>query len=718
MPITENTAKHDITPVAKPGEAHDSAAQEAQKKLAAEAAAAAKAKAEAEAKAKAEEAARAKAKAEAESEAKKKLEEKQATTAPSGSLLDSLASGVKKAGSLAWDTATSYLPTMSFFHGETPKAEIKHEQSQLNIKDMIQNTCSGDTCKVDSNVLPPGGSLPGFELTDKKQPAWPSSDKVDLTLSKENKELLLSYIKDSATIDRTKASDVEKLAIGDVHRDKNGRVDGIRLPDGTIKLISENGETTEVRPDGTQIRHAANGDFMFERFADGRIKKGALKEGGFAQWDEATKSYIMTDRNGQIVARLESGKKTVAHLIFTDNDIIVQNDIPDFHNNAGYLDGLRKQSLEAHRSFIHVTDKATIVVGADGTMIGAQKDGTTFISVGDDHYLVRNTDGSFELFGKGETSSQKFSKEQLKEMLLARHLKLWEINAIKFAMSEFARCHTIIGANNTKLTVNNGEVKVVSGATELNQRNLAIQATDTKTGRTASVDIGTGEAQTTDAQGHKTELTRNQNGEPIIHGAGYTAVGDQVQTDNGDHFVGRTIQMANGTQYDGQGRTKFIDGSSFNADNSVTARDGTRISSVAEQQQHQQQMTARQEMAVKEAQAASMTAYAEGIAGSLRGLAASGHASAGDLAALESAYSSICSAVMSLGDECDPSARVKLMMAQDDIGSSLDITLAAVSRKDEQIIKAEDKLTANGTDSSRTNLLAALRYEGTTVVAA
>ena len=67
---------------------------------------------------------------------------------------------------------------------------------------------------------------------------------------------------------------------------------------------------------------------------------------------------------------------------------------------------------------------------------------------------------------------------------------------------------------------------------------------------------------------------------------------------------------------------------------------------------------------------------------------------------------------MALGAECDPAARVKLMMAQDDIGSSLETTLAALNQPDPQTLKAEETLNYTRNNGDNTDdALASLRYQ-------
>jgi membrane protein involved in colicin uptake len=141
VPITENTAKHDVTPVAKPGEAHETAAQEAQKKLAAEATAAAKAKAEAEAaaKAKAQADAIAKAKAEAEAKAKGDAKPEAPKDGKSTGWLDMIESSASKAAGAIWDSATSVLPVLNLIHSDsTNRAVEKKEDVSLTSKNWFR----------------------------------------------------------------------------------------------------------------------------------------------------------------------------------------------------------------------------------------------------------------------------------------------------------------------------------------------------------------------------------------------------------------------------------------------------------------------------------------------------------------------------------------------------------------------------------------------------
>ncbi len=703
MPITENTAKHDVTPVAKPGEAHETAAQEAQKKLAAEATAAAKAKAEAEAaaKAKAQADAIAKAKAEAEAKAKGDAKPEAPKDGKSTGWLDMIESSASKAAGAIWDSATSVLPVLNLIHSDsTNRAVEKKEDGQLDLKKLVSDTCSGNSCKVDSTTYNKD-ALPGFEfikkdVQDDKSPIMMQKDYVSAKDMEAINKCFEAVCKNNGA---PLAFDARKFLQGDVHQSTDGTVavrsgdtTAFKNPDGTLTTADIHGLISQKDKDGKLI---------FQLNKEGHFT-GAMQNGNIIDIDPKTVTMRMLDKNGKPAVEVHNGKSFEIVGEFKNGKVVISEKEITPKTMIDLLREAREEAKASGKPQVRTWINGQFVVQPDGSAMGLQSDGTAILSVSSDKYLVRNHDGSYLLFTEGGAEPEKLNRSEVEEVLKHHHVEAAIIAAALLRMRHYERCHKLEGANHTSVSLINGVLQsTVADTVQTTQSGNKVVATDLSTGQKIEADVKAKTVKATDDQGQTTDIQGTATGFNVA-GNGWKYNDGKVTTSNGDVIENGNIHFANGTTYHNNGSTTFKDGSSFNADGSVTDHNGVRHTAAEAQA-----------VAVKEAQAASMTAYAEGIAGSLRSLASSGHASLGDLAALESAYSSICSAVMALGAECDPAARVKLMMAQDDIGSSLEATLAALTQPDPQTLKVEEALSyaRNNGNENADNVLASLQYQ-------
>lgn len=705
MPITENTAKHDVTPVAKPGEAHDTAAQEAQKKLAAEAAAATKAKAEAEAaaKAKAQAEAAAKAKAEAEAKAKGDAKPEAAKDGKSTGWLDMIESSASKAAGAIWDSAASVLPVLNLVHSDSAhKAVEKKEEGQLDLKKLVSDTCSGNSCKIDSNTETKG-AWTGFDFINKdvqddKSAIMVKKDYVSAKDMEAINNCFESVCKDKGA----PAFDAKKFLQGDVHQStdgttavRSGDTTAFKNPDGTLTTADIHGLISQKDKDGKLI---------FQINKEGHFI-GALQNGNIADIDPKTMTMRILDKNGKPAIEVHNGKTFEIVGEFKNGKVEISEKEITPKTMIDLLREAREEAKASGKPQVRTWANGQFVVEPDGSVMGLQSDGTAILSVASDKYLVRNPDGSYLLYTEGESEPEKLNRSEVEKVLKNHHVEAAIIAAALLRMRRYEKCHKLEGDDHTSVSLINGVLQsTVAGTLQTTQSDNKVVSTDLSTGQKIEADVKARTVKVTDDHGQTTDVQGTTNGGFNVAGNGWKYNEGKVTTAHGDVIENGNIHFTNGTTYHNDGSTTFKDGSSFNADGSVTDRNGVRHNSAEAQA-----------VAVKEAQAASMTAYAEGIAGSLRSLASSGHASLGDLAALESAYSSICSAVMALGAECDPAARVKLMMAQDDIGSSLEATLAALTQPGPQTLKAEETLNYNRNNADNVNnadnALVSLRYQ-------
>lgn len=649
MPITD-TAKN-TRETAKPADqstSHADAAQQAQAKLAADAIADKQPKA-----------------------GDKKSEAKPADN----SFIHMLEHGKGKLTSLLWDTANYILPPLTIIHGgDAEKAVIKKEEGMLDLTKLVSDSCSsGNSCKADSSVSKPSG-LAGFEFV--KNQATESGDRQKMEsfektlLSKAD----LAAVNQCFTEAQCKADSKQTLApiLKDLgkdnlgHKNADGQVDAVRHGDTTV-FRGPNGEITTAELHGIISRLDKNGERIFQMAPNGHFI-GKMENGLIADIDPSTNTMRVLDKEGKPVTEIHNGKTLAVIGKFQGGQVTMTTEEITSEQLPQTLRDLKELAKTSGEMQTRTFTNGQYIVYPDGTVMGVQMDGTATLSVADDKYLVRKPDGSFELYTDGKAGPEKLSESEAEETLRHHHVDAAIISATLRRMRKYARCHQLDGDHETTVSLDGDKIKSnVSGVMSTEQSETSVKTTDLQTGKVIETDLQSKTVTVDDGHGSKTTIQAEQNPQHgfKFQGTGYQYDNGKVTTANGDVFQNGDIHFANGNEYHKDGTTTFADGSTFQSYDAAS----------------RQSAQSQQVEAARKSQAVNMASYAEGLAGALRSKAASGHATASDIAALESAYSSICSAVMSLGAECDPGARVKLMMAQGDIGSSIDASLASLHNK-------------------------------------
>ncbi|MFA7340220.1 MAG: hypothetical protein WC028_25795 [Candidatus Obscuribacterales bacterium] len=585
-----------------------------------------------------------------------KPEQKATTKASDESMAAYISSGIDKASSLLTD-AVAMLPTLTLDDTTKPKSTDK-----VDISSFLKENCKADAKNEACKVTTVDSGFTGFVfktdkplVEDKKVGANLSTAETKLSASDWNK-LFAAYDSQNSTA----GSQVERTANGLVHRDATGKADVVRgagntklrTADGGILNASDAGDKVKVGPDG-KIQFSFDKDRNFRAALDGGTSIVIERGSELAYFVDAN-----GNRYGQVFNRKDGGFQVYGE--YKNGNLVVTND--EMKTKGGLAKIVETASIEAAKLGKSVTvqaDGGMVIVGADKSFIALQNDGSSIVSMPDGRYLVRNGKGDLSICSP-DGSTQEISKEFLASIRESKREELRALRTAAAQLVQFSTTHTLHGTDGkASLTMNNNTLTGhVVDSFHTSQKDGVTTTTNIADGSTQTVDIKTKEVVNTDAKGNQSRIEAKPNGQFKITTKNYTYDSGTVTTKEGDVFSANHVRLANGTELDSNNTVTMADGTTMRADGSYTSQSRGKAEMV---------------MASKaaESKAASIAGYAEGMAGAIRSRAASGHATASDIASLESVFAGLCDAVASLGMVGDPSVSFKLYSAKGTVSESI-----------------------------------------------
>jgi len=470
-------------------------------------------------------------------------------------------------------------------------------------------------------------------------------------------------------IDPSRKSKIESTAFGSVHRDGNGRIDDVRH-NGQIDIRSKS-ELMSQNDAGEKLLTDLKGNLELKMDKDGRAE-GVLKSGErfvIERNAQGKKQFYFLDAQGQPTSDVyvdENGHMCVEGK-FVNGKIVTTESTLD--QAGGVLKVAEAMKAEAART---MTDQfkrfkdGIITVTPEGTLLAVKQDHTSFMSTEDGRYIARGIDGSLTIYQDGKEPVKLSRAFVLKELASKAPQVLALHNAMKQLMS--------FGVNSV-LTSADGRSSISVKNHALTGTMNEVASTTNSAGQTVNRGLLNGESQTIDTKNHSVAIAHSNGkidkvevspkGDFKFEGKGYTYDNGIATTADGNVISQDKIKMANGTEYHNDGSVNYADGSKITASGKI-------INSSADLQSSEK--VASQQAA--DSQASSAAGYALGLAGAMRSKAASGHATASDIASLEATFAGLCEAVTALSATCDLSTQFKLYSAEGSVSESLTLAYA------------------------------------------
>jgi hypothetical protein len=593
-----------------------------------------------------------------------KPEAKAASKASDETMAAYISSGIDKASSLLTDAA-ALLPTLTIGDKTKPVSTDKVDISSF-LKENCKTDAKSELCKATTVETGIGDFVFKTDkplVEDKKVGASLSTAETKLSTSDWNK-LFAAY----DLQDPSKASQIESTAKGLIHRDATGRADVVRTAEGTI-LRTTDGGVLNASDAGDKIKVGPDGKIQFTLDKD-RNFRAALEGGNSVVIERGSELAYFVDaegnRFGHVINRKDGGFGVYGE--YKNGSLVVTDEEMKTKEGLGKIvDAGAAEAAKTGKTVLIQADGGIVAVASDKSFVALQNDGSSIVSMPDGRYLVRNSKGELSICSP-DGSTEEISKEFLASI---RESKKPEMLALRTA-AEKLRIFSTTG----KLQGNDEKASLSMVDNILRGRVAESFTTEQKDGVTTTTNLENGVTQTVDfkektvenksVDGTVDRIEAKADGQFKIQTKNYTYDSGTVTTKEGDVISANHVRLANGTEIDGNNTVTMADGTTMRADGSYNSQSRTRNEMV---------------MATKaaESKAASMAGYAEGMAGAIRSRAASGHATASDIASLESVFAGLCDAVASLGMVGDPSVSFKLYSAKGTVSESISTSLAKLN---------------------------------------
>lgn len=589
-----------------------------------------------------------------------KVEQKAKPAASDESMAAYISSGIDKASSLLSD-ALKALPSLTIDEKNPASTE------KVDISSFLKENCKPDDKNEACKATPVDAGVKGFVfkaekplVEDKKEGAILSTAETKLSISDWSK-LFATYDSQNPN----KANQVERTTNGLVHRDSTGKVDVVRTTEGTILRTTDGGQLNasdagdkiKVGPDG-KLQAAFDKDGNFTAVLDSGNRMVIEKGSEHAYFVDAA-----GNRFGQVFNRKDGSFEVIGE--YKDGKLIATNG--EMHTKDGLaqiVEEAAAQAATSGKTVVVQADGGIVAVAADKSFVALQNDGSSIVSMPDGRYLVRNDKGELSICSP-DGSTEKISKEFLDSIRESKKPEMLALRTAAEQLRKFSITHTLHGTDGkaSLSMINNIISGTVTDSFTTQQQNGVTTTTNLETGATQTVDINKKTVENKSADGTVDRIEAKPDGKFRIRTKNYTYDSGTVTTKEGDVFSADHVRLANGTEIDKNNTVTMADGSTIRAD-------GTYIS--------QGRAKAEMVMAAKVAEnkAQSMAGYAEGLAGAIRSRAASGHATASDIASLESVFAGLCDAVAALGMVGDPSVSYKLYSAKGAVSESISTSIA------------------------------------------
>ncbi|CAN5312102.1 hypothetical protein BH11CYA1_BH11CYA1_23700 [soil metagenome] len=592
-------------------------------------------------------------------EASKKPEQKAVAKATDDSMVAYISSGIDKASSLLSD-AVNMLPTLTIDDKQAASA------GKVDIGTFLKENCKKEGAAPVCDTKTVDSGIGGFKFNTGETLVENKESKSQLTVA-ETKLTKSDWNKVFAIYDSqnpSKAGQVERTADAVVHRDNTGHADVIKTAEGTrlrtadggALNVGDAGDKIKIGPDGKpQAGFDAQGKFTAQLDSGNRME--IAKDSEIATFYDANGvpfGQVFNRKNGEfeVVGEYKDGQLRVTNGNMTTNDGLAKI-VEDAAITAG----------KTHKTVVVQAADGIVAVAADKTFVALQNDGSSLVSMPDGRYLVRSKTGDLSIVSP-DGSEEKISKEFLNSIRESKKPEMAGLRKAAAQLVEFSLSHQLKTADGKATLTNDGTTLSATTSDFVTNRNGSTVTTENlATGATQTVDTVNKTVENKSADGTVDRIEAKPNGKFRVQTKNYTYDSGSVTTKEGDVFSADHVRLANGTEVD--------------RDNNITLADGTTIKADGT---YYSQAKAKVEMMMAskaaESKAASMAGYAEGMAGAIRSRAASGHATASDIASLESVFAGLCDAVASLGMVGDPSVSFKLYSAKGTVAESISTGLA------------------------------------------
>ncbi len=594
-----------------------------------------------------------------------KVEQKAKPTASDESMAAYISSGIDKASSLLSD-AVNMLPTLTIDDKKPASSE------KVDISSFLKENCKADDKNETCKVTPVDSGVKGFVfkaekplVEDKKVGATLSTAETKLSSNDWNK---LFAVYDSQN--PSKAGQVERTANGLVHRDSSGKTDVVRTAEGTLLRTTDGGQLNasdagdkiKVGPDG-KLQAAFDKDGNFTAVLDSGNRMVIEKGSEHAYFVDAA-----GNRFGQVFNRKDGGFEVIGE--YKNGKLIATNG--EMHTKDGLaqiVEEAAAQAATSGKTVVVQADGGIVAVAADKSFVALQNDGSSIVSMPDGRYLVRSDKGELSISSPDGTTEQ-ISKEFLDSIRESKKPEMLALRTAAEQLRKFSITHTLHGTDGkaSLSMINNILSGTVADSFTTQQQNGVTTTTNLETGATQTVDTKNKTVENKSADGTVDRIEAKPDGKFRVQTKNYTYDSGTVTTKEGDVFSADHVRLANGTEIDKNNTVTMADGTTIRADGTYTTQGRAKAEMV---------MAAK----VAESKAQSMAGYAEGLAGAIRSRAASGHATASDIASLESVFAGLCDAVAALGMVGDPSVSYKLYSAKGAVSESISTSIANLTSK-------------------------------------
>jgi hypothetical protein len=593
-----------------------------------------------------------------------KAEQKAVTKPSDESMVAYISSGIDKASSLLSD-AVNLLPTLTIDDKTKPAPTGK-----VDINSFLKEKCSPDAkSKVcDTDTIDSG--IKGFKFDTNESLVENKTTKATLSVA-ETKLSNNDWNKVFAAYDSqnpAKAGQVENTAGALVHRDNAGLADVIKTAEGALLRTADNGQLN-VLDAGDKIKVGPDGKLQAAFDAKGNFTAVLDSGNRMVIEKDSERAYFIDDKGvpfGQVFNRKNGEFEVIGE--YKDGQLRITN---QNINAPECLDKIvENASIEAAKTGKTVVVQAAdgiVAVAADKSFVALQNDGSSIVSMPDGRYLVRTSTGELSICSPDGTS-EKLTKEFLASIRESKKPEMLALRSAAQKLVEFSITHTLKGADGKATLTKNGDVLqgAVTNSFVTSRDGAVVTTQNLETGASQTVDTNRKTVENKSADGTVDRIEAKPDGKFKVQTKNYTYDAGTVRTKEGDVFSANHVRLANGTEVDKDNNVTLADGTVIRADGTYTSQSRAKAEMV---------------MASKaaESKAASMAGYAEGMAGAIRSRAASGHATASDIASLESVFAGLCDAVAALGMVGDPSVQFKLYSAKGTVSESISTGLAGLA---------------------------------------
>ena len=463
----------------------------------------------------------------------------------------------------------------------------------------------------------------------------------------------------------------EKTDTGFVHLNAAGQIDFAKQGDVSVKHNAD-GTTSEL-DSTTHIETVKN--------ADGTVKFRRLQDGSFEFPGEVPGSKVIFAPD-QKTARVLTGTGeqdfTVVNgkLVPTTSRVLVSAVDGDLPQGKDVLKQL--QSVFTGKFQIKPYKDGMAVFNADGSIIAVNKDGSGMMTLDKHSWMVRGKDGHIEIDYNDGRHPQILSDAQMKKMM-ADPVVGKQLKEAFQQLRNFSVTGILQRSGSSIKSTAAGLVGSTQGVEASAAPDGSEKIIDHNTKLTSLVSAGGGAVRVLDANNHEVAVVKS---DPV---KGMTVGDTGVYVKNG------TATTADGTVYSAAG-IKFADGTNFQANGNITANDGTTYNQAGEEIAWEESTkgtngngkSASSDAAVKsdEAKAQAQVSQAESMASSIMGKVSSGHATAGDIAALLGSFEQLSVLVSSLSQLSDTSLMAAAVIAQDEVAGSISLAYANLGQPD------------------------------------